>query len=73
MPKNKNKTKKCFLCGKSLRIYDPPCRCEKMFCVLHRQLEQHGCPHLQHIRDAQREKNSKIIKAATDKSLVLDY
>ncbi len=44
-PKKENKSKTCNFegCRKKLKITDMGCRCNHLFCTLHRLPEQHKC------------------------------
>ena len=39
----KHKRKKCHICKKKLGLMPFKCRCEKIFCSLHRYAEDHNC------------------------------
>tara|TARA_Y100001970_G_scaffold294332_2_gene450857 strand:+ start:3698 stop:4057 length:360 start_codon:yes stop_codon:yes gene_type:complete len=53
----KNKKRKCNVCKKKLGLIPFKCKCEKMFCSLHRYAEDHQCPY-----DYKTEGINKIIK-----------
>ena len=41
--KHKNKKKKCKVCKKKLGLLPFKCKCEHIFCSLHRYAEDHNC------------------------------
>ena len=53
----KSKKNKCNVCKKKLGLIPFKCKCEKMFCSLHRYAEDHQCPY-----DYKTEGINKIIK-----------
>jgi hypothetical protein len=42
-PVEKPKKRKCAICKKKLGILDFGCRCENLYCFIHRLPEQHNC------------------------------
>ncbi|KAL8611011.1 zinc finger domain-containing protein [Nucella lapillus] len=61
--KQKNK-KRCFKCSCKLELAQREigrCRCDRVFCSLHRLPELHGCD-FDHKEDGRREARDKMVK-----------
>ena len=41
--KKRTKKKRCPVCNKKLKLVNFKCKCDKIFCALHRMPEQHNC------------------------------
>ena len=62
------KKKRCFYngCKKKITLVDFPCKCEHIFCSLHRLPENHECT-FDHRQSALNNLSKKLVKVVADK------
>lgn len=63
------KPNKCYYeeCGKKLKLTDFKCRCEYIFCSIHRLPETHNCKHNYKLNSFENKKIIENMKCVNDK------
>lgn len=63
------KSNKCSYdeCNKKLKLTDLKCRCEHVFCSIHRLPEKHNCKHNYKINSFENKKMIESMKCVSDK------
>lgn len=68
---NKNKKIRCFFCKKKCNLIQFECKCNKIFCSVHRYTHMHNCSYIENNIKLKKkeldEKNPKIQKEKINK------
>lgn len=65
-PKPKKKSNRCVICRKKLGLLPFICKCEQMYCALHRHPEDHECT-FDHLSRGRNTLKKNLIKVDGDK------
>jgi hypothetical protein len=57
--KKKEKITRCFICLKKLIIIEFKCKCDNIFCNIHRYPEEHNCTY-DHKKDGKRKLKNEL-------------